>query len=97
MKRDAKTSNRTTQQHHAIPRLLADSPNEVWIWDITKLPLTHQGIYLSLYVVLDLYSRFVVAWMLSAKENSALSTQLMNEATALRYYVRATDGASRPR
>jgi len=68
-------------QHHAIPRLLAYSPNEVWTWDITQLPLIHRGIYLSLYVVLDLDSRFVVAWMLSAKENSALSTQLMNEAT----------------
>lgn len=68
-------------QHHAIPRLLATSPNEVWTWDITKLPLIRRGVYLSLYVVLDLFSRFVVAWMLSTKENSALSTQLMNEAT----------------
>ncbi|HFE38946.1 MAG TPA: IS3 family transposase [Gammaproteobacteria bacterium] len=69
-------------QHHAIPRLLAYSPNEVWTWDITKLPLIRRGVYLSLYVVLDLYSRFVVAWMLSTKENSALAKQLMNEATA---------------
>ena len=48
--------------------------------DITKLPLVRRGIYLSLYVVLDLYSRFVVAWMISKKENSALSEQLMKEA-----------------
>jgi putative transposase len=48
---------------------------------ITKLPQIGRGIYLSLYVVLDLFSRFVVAWMLSSKENSALSQQLMNEAT----------------
>jgi len=68
-------------QHHAIPRLLACSPNEVWTWDITKLPLVCRSVYLSLYVILDLYSRFVVAWMVSTKENSALSTQLMNEAT----------------
>jgi len=67
-------------QHHAIPRLLALAPNEVWSWDITKLPLVRRGIYLSLYVVLDLFSRFVVAWMLSRKENSALAEQLMNEA-----------------
>ncbi len=73
-------------QRHAIPRLLAYGPNEVWTWDITKLPLIHRGIYLSLYVVLDLYSRYAVAWMLSAKENSALSTQLMNEAT-MRYGI----------
>ena len=67
-------------QHHAVPRLLAFAPNEVWSWDITKLPLVRRGIYLSLYVVLDLFSRFVVAWMISKKENSALSEQLMNEA-----------------
>ncbi len=69
-------------QHHAVPRLLAKAPHDVWTWDITKLPLIRRGIYLSLYVVLDLFSRFVVAWMVSLKENSALSKQLMDEATA---------------
>tara|TARA_B110000285_G_scaffold6729_1_gene6925 strand:+ start:831 stop:1004 length:174 start_codon:yes stop_codon:yes gene_type:complete len=39
-------------------------------------------VYLSLYVVLDLFSRFAVAWMVSCKENSALATQLMAEASA---------------
>jgi transposase InsO family protein len=55
--------------------------HDVWTWDITKLPLVRRGIYLSLYVVLDLFSRFVVAWMVSRKENSALAKQLMDEAT----------------
>ena len=73
-------------QHHAIPRLVAHAPNEVWSWDVTKLPLVQRGVYLSLYVVLDLYSRFVVAWMVSTKENSALATQLMTE-TAARYNI----------
>lgn len=73
-------------QHNAIPRLLAVAPNEVWTWDITKLPLVRRGIYLSLYVVLDLFSRFVVAWMASTKENSALAKQLMDEATT-RYNI----------
>ena len=67
-------------QHHAVPRLLAKGPHEVWTWDITKLPLTRRGLYLSLYVVLDLFSRFVVAWMVSRKENAALAKQLMDEA-----------------
>lgn len=53
--------NQRPAQHHPQPRLLATGPNEVWTWDITKLPLTRRGIYLSLYVVLDLFSRFVVA------------------------------------
>jgi len=78
--------NQRPAQHHAVPRLLAQAPNEVWTWDITKLPLARRGVYLSLYVVLDLYSRFVVAWMISLKENSALSTQLMAEAVA-RYRI----------
>lgn len=69
-------------QHHAIPRLLATAPHDVWTWDITKLPMVRRGIYLSLYVVLDLFSRFVVAWMISRKENSALASQLMDEASA---------------
>lgn len=69
-------------QSHAVPRLVATRPNEVWTWDITKLPLQQRGVYLCLYVVMDLFSRFVLAWMLSRKENSALSQQLMHEAMA---------------
>ena len=79
--------NQRSAQHHAIPRLLAYKPNDVWSWDITKLPLQRRGVYLSLYVVIDLFSRFVVAWMLSRKENSALATQLMNEAVT-RYRIK---------
>ncbi len=79
--------NQRPAQHHAIPRLLARAPNEVWTWDITKLPLIRCGVYLSLYVVLDLFSRFAVAWMISLKENSALSKQLMGEAVA-RYRIK---------
>ncbi len=79
--------NQRPAQHHAVPRLLAQAPNEVWTWDITKLSLVRRGIYLSLYVVLDLFSRFVVAWMISLKENSALAKQLMEEAVA-RYGIK---------
>jgi len=59
-------------QHHAVPRLTARAPNEVWTWDITKLATVRRGVYLSLYVVMDLFSRFVVAWMVSRKENLSL-------------------------
>lgn len=64
----------------AIPRLLATAPNQVWTWDIAKLPTQKRGEYLSLYVMMDLFSRYIVAWMLSRKENSALSSQLIDEA-----------------
>jgi putative transposase len=68
-------------QTHVTPRLQARAPNEVWSWDITKLATEQRGIYLCLYVVMDLFSRFSVAWMLSRKENSALASQLMEQAT----------------
>ncbi len=68
-------------QSHAVPRLKASIPNEVWTWDITKLPTVKKGEYLCLYVVMDLFSRYIVAWLLSRKENSALASQLMQEAT----------------
>ena len=73
-------------QRHAKPRLVACAPNEVWTWDCSKLPTRARGRYLTLYVVLDLFSRFVVAWMVSAKENSALAQQLFSEALA-RYRI----------
>ena len=64
-----------------FPVFRATQPNEVWTWDITKLATLKRGVYLSLYVVMDLFSRFIVAWMLSRKENSTLSTQLIAEAS----------------
>lgn len=66
--------------HHPVPRLVADAPNVVWSWDITKLATWARGVFLSLYVVLDLYSRYVVAWMVAARENSALAKQVLAEA-----------------
>ena len=80
--------NQRPAQHHAIPRLRATRPNEVWTWDVTKLATVKPGVYLSLYVVLDLFSRFALAWMVSRKENSALAQQLIREAMA-RYAVAA--------
>lgn len=78
--------NQRGAKHHAVPRLEACQPNEVWTWDCSKLPTRARGVYLTLYVVLDLFSRFVVAWMVSRKENSALAQQLMSEASA-RYRI----------
>lgn len=78
--------DRRTSQHHAVPRLAACAPNEVWTWDCSKLRTVKPSVYLTLYVVLDLFSRYVLAWMISSKENAALATQLMNEA-ASRYRI----------
>jgi len=74
--------NQRAPQHHAVPRLEARRPNEVWTWDITKLRTFVSGVFLNLYLVLDLYSRYPVAWMVAERENSALSKQLFSEAIA---------------
>lgn len=72
--------NQRPSQPQPIPRLRAHAPNVVWCWDIAKLGTRQRGQYLSLYVVMDLFSRFIVAWMLSRKENSALASHLMAQA-----------------
>jgi putative transposase len=63
-------------QTHVRPQLVASAPNQVWTWDITKLPTVARGVYLNLYLILDLYSRFVVGWMISRKENAGLARHL---------------------
>jgi len=80
--------DRRPPQRHTMPRLEATAPNTVWTWDCTKLATYGRGVYLTLYVVLDLFSRYVLAWMLSRKENAALACQLMDEAAA-RYRIGA--------
>ncbi len=65
---------------HAIPRLVATAPNQVWTWDISKLATFVSGVFLNLYVILDLFSRYAVAWMVAERENSALAQQLFAEA-----------------
>lgn len=62
---------------YARPELLAEGPNELWSWDITKLKTTIKWTYLYLYVVLDVYSRYVVGWMLSTRESAALARELV--------------------
>ncbi|MCB1758017.1 MAG: DDE-type integrase/transposase/recombinase, partial [Gammaproteobacteria bacterium] len=67
-------------QRHAVPRVIARAPNQAWSWDITKLPTFERGVYLNLYQVLDLFSRYPVAWMISRKENAALARHLFEQA-----------------
>ena len=64
------------------PRLTATAPNQVWTWDITKLPSTVKGVFFYLYLVMDLFSRYVVGWMASAKENAAYATRLIGDTVA---------------
>lgn len=66
----------------AAPELLATAPNQVWTWDITKLLGPHKWTYYYLYVVIDLFSRKVVGWLLAAQEAAELAEQLVAETCA---------------
>jgi len=62
---------------HAVPRLVAKAPNHVWSWDITKLLGPVKWTYFYLYVVLDIFSRYVVGWTLSRRESASLAEKLI--------------------
>jgi putative transposase len=61
------------------PELLATAPNQVWSWDITKLLGPVKWSYFYLYVILDLYSRYVVGWMIALQEAAHLAEELIAE------------------
>jgi transposase InsO family protein len=63
--------------------LVADGPNQVWSWDITYLPLVIKGFFVYLYMVMDLYSRKIVAWQIYDTQSSELAADLMTEACLL--------------
>jgi putative transposase len=64
---------------YAKPQLLATAPNQIWSWDITKLLGPAKWIYFYLYVVLDIFSRYVVGWMLAVHDNASLAQRLLRE------------------
>ena len=61
------------------PELVAQRPNQVWSWDITKLRGPHRGIYYDLYVILDIFSRYVVGWTLAPSESGELAKDLITD------------------
>ena len=65
--------------HYKAPELLATAPNQVWSWDITKLLGPVKWTYFYLYVILDIFSRYVVGWMIATHESSALAKRLITE------------------
>lgn len=62
---------------HSKPELLATGPNQVWSWDITKLRGPKKWTYYYLYVVMDIYSRYVVGWMVSTRERGTLAKKFL--------------------
>jgi transposase InsO family protein len=61
------------------PELLATGPNQVWSWDITKLLGPQKWTYFYLYVLLDIFSRYVVGWLLAQRESATLAAHLLEE------------------
>lgn len=72
---------RNQRQHpqYAKPELVATAPNQVWSWDITKLLGPSKWSYFYLYVLLDIFSRYAVGWMVADRENSAHARRLIEE------------------
>jgi putative transposase len=69
--------NQLRKPNYARPELLATSPNQLWSWDITKLLGPAKWTYFYLYVILDVFSRFVVGWLVAPRERSDLAQDLI--------------------
>jgi putative transposase len=67
---------------YSRPELMATRPNQVWSWDITKLKGPAKWVYFYLYVILDIFSRYVVGWLLAQQENATLAQRLIRETCA---------------
>jgi putative transposase len=74
--------NQLEHPPYAKPELLATGPNAVWSWDITKLKGPVTWTYFYLYVILDIFSRYTVGWMVAARESAALAKRLIAESCA---------------
>ena len=82
---EGEVRERRDQKRHpkyAKPELLATGPKQVWTWDITKLKGPVKWTYFYLYVILDIFSRLVVGWMVAPRESSELASQLISESCA---------------
>jgi putative transposase len=76
----SQVGNRRRQRRHPVyskPELLATGPNEVWSWDISKLKGAAKWTCFHLYVILDIFSRYVVGWMIAHREAAELAAQLI--------------------
>jgi len=68
--------------NYVKPELLATAPNQLWSWDITKLLGPTKWTYFYLYVILDVFSRYVVGWMVAERESAVLAQELISQTCA---------------
>ena len=71
--------NQLRHPKYAAPELLATGPNQLWSWDITKLHGPAKWTYFYLYVILDVFSRYVVGWLIADAESKALAERFIRE------------------
>jgi len=71
--------NQLRHPNYKKPELLATGPNQVWSWDITKLLGPAKWTYYYLYMILDIYSRYAVGWMLASRESADLAKRLIRD------------------
>ncbi len=74
--------NQLTHPAYTKPELLATAPNQLWSWDITKLLGPAKWTYFYLYVILDVFSRYVVGWLVAEREAASLAEVLIAETCA---------------
>ena len=74
--------NQLVHPAYAKPELLATGPNQLWSWDITKLKALAKWTYFYLYVMLDVFSRYVTGWMVAERESDSLASTLIETACA---------------
>jgi putative transposase len=73
--------NQLTHPPYAKPELLAERPNQLWSWDVSKLNGPAKWTYFYLYVILDVFSRLVVGWTVQYRETAQIATALIEQAT----------------
>ena len=91
LEKNSEVKERRNQLSHPVytkPELLATGPNQVWSWDITKLKGPQKWSYFYLYVILDIFSRYVVGWMVATSELSSLAERLIKETCAKQGIIR---------
>ena len=83
LERQKQVRQRRHDREHPVyqkPELLATGPNQVWSWDITKIKGPQPWIFYNLYVVIDVFSRYVVAWAISEYESGEQARALIDAA-----------------
>ena len=82
LEQEGETRERRDQATHPVyqkPELLADAPNQLWSWDITKLRGPAKWNYFQLYVMIDVFSRYVTGWMVAERESAELAKHFIED------------------